>query len=122
MKKRLLYFTLCFILPFVVFAQRDMVNEKGTTSCINTGTNSQYLIAIFSNYGVNHIRVSTDGGTIWTIIDGNIPEMLVRCCIFYPGDNTKAFIATEKGVWQTHLINSTATAWVRNTDFPDVVK
>lgn len=95
----------------------------GTVSCINTGTNDQNLICCFSNYGVNSVWVSSNGGTSWTSLDNNgvnLPDMPVRWCMFYPGDNTKALIATETGVWQTDLINGTSTVWNANASFPAV--
>lgn len=93
-------------------------NSGATVSCINTGTNDNNLIASFSNYGVNNIWVSTNGGTSWTAIDGNLPDMPVRWCMFYPGDNTKAIIATEAGVWITELINGGSTSWYVSATFP----
>ena len=89
-------------------------------SCINAGTNDNNLIVSFSNYGVSNVWVSTNGGTAWTAIDGNLPNMPVRWCMFYPGSNTKAIIATETGVWQTDLINGASTVWVAETTFPTV--
>ena len=59
-------------------------------SCIITGTNDNNLMVIFSNYGIINIWISTDGGTIWTGSDNNLPDMPVRWGMFLPGDNTKA--------------------------------
>ncbi|MEP7164076.1 MAG: putative Ig domain-containing protein, partial [Ferruginibacter sp.] len=118
MKKKLLYFTLCFLLPAVIFAQKDQARNKEMMSSINTGTSNQNLIAIFSNNTVSNIRVSSNGGANWSVINGNLPDMPVYYGIFSPHDNTKAFIATEKGVWQTSLVNGAATAWTANPNFP----
>jgi hypothetical protein len=92
----------------------------GTVSCINFGTTENNLISCQSNYGIQNVWVSTNGGTSWTAIDGNLPDMPVRWCMFYPGDNTKAIIATETGVWQTALINGASTVWVAESGFPTV--
>ncbi len=92
----------------------------GTISCINTGTDDQNLIVSFSNYGVSSVWVTANGGTSWTAIEGNLPDMPVRSCMFYPNDNTKAFIATETGVWETDLINGGSTIWTANPSFPVV--
>ena len=89
-------------------------------SCINAGTNDQNLIACFSNYGINNIWVSANGGTSWTAIDGDLPNIPVRWCMFEPNDDTKAIIATETGVWETSLINGTTTAWIPSLNFPSV--
>jgi hypothetical protein len=92
----------------------------GTVSCINFGTNDLNLMCCESNYGINNVWVSTDGGATWTTIDGNLPDMPVRWCMFYPGSNTKAYIATETGVWETDLINGASTVWDANPTFPTV--
>ena len=94
-----------------------------TVSCINAGTNDLNLICCLSNYGVNSIFVTTNGGVNWTSLDNNgvnLADMPVRWCMFYPGDNTKAFIATETGVWQTDLISGATTVWNANPNFPAV--
>ena len=92
----------------------------GTVSCINFGTSDLNLMCCESNYGINNVWVSTDGGATWTAIDGNLPDMPVRWCMFYPGSNTKAYIATETGVWETDLINGGSTVWSPNVTFPTV--
>ena len=89
-------------------------------SCVELGTDEQNIIVVFSNYGINNVWVTNNGGTSWTAIDGNLPDMPVRWAMFYPGDNTKAIIATETGVWQTELINGASTIWDPETGFPNV--
>ncbi len=92
----------------------------GTVSCINFGTNDQNLICCQSNYGIINTYISTNGGANWTGVDGNLPDMPVRWCMFAPGDNTVAFIATETGVWETNLLNGASTVWTANNTFPTV--
>ncbi len=92
----------------------------GNLSCVATGTDDQNLMVCYSNYGVNNIWVSANGGTTWTAVDGNLPDMPVRWCLFYPGDNTKAYIATETGVWETALLNGGSTVWASDPTFPTV--
>jgi hypothetical protein len=89
-------------------------------SCINLGTNDNNLIMTFSNYGVTNVWVSTDGGTNWTGIDGNLPDIPIRWAMFYPNDNTKAILATEMGVYETTLINGNSTVWTQDGTFPVV--
>jgi hypothetical protein len=90
------------------------------TSSINIGTTDNNIIACYSNYGVSSIWVSSDAGVNWTTIDGDLADMPVRWAMFYPGDDTKAIIATETGVWMTDLINGATTAWTTNSTFPTV--
>ncbi len=97
------------------------ISISSTVSCINTGTDDQHLICSFSNYGVQHVWVSTDGGTNWTNIDGDLPDMPVRWCMFVPGsNNTRALLATEAGVYLTLTINGGSTAWIPSSTFPTV--
>ncbi len=92
----------------------------GTVSCVAVGSTDNNLIATFSNYGVSNIWISTNGGTSWTTIDGNLPDMPVRWAVYDPTSNTKAWIATETGVWSTTLINGASTVWTASTGFPSV--
>ena len=98
----------------------SMPVSSATVSCIAVGSTDQFLMTCFSNYGVQQIWVSTNGGTSWTNIDGNLPDMPVRWCMFVPGDNTKAIIATEAGVYLTLLINGGSTSWLASPTFPTV--
>jgi hypothetical protein len=97
-----------------------MTTNGANISCIELGTNEQNIIVVYSNYGVSNVWVTSNGGTNWSAIDGNLPDMPVRWAMFYPGDNTKAIIATETGIWQTSLINGTSTSWSPETSFPNV--
>lgn len=94
--------------------------SSGFVSCVVTGSSDQNLMACYSSYGVNNVWVSTNGGTNWTACDGNLPDMPVRWCLFNPDVDTKAYIATETGVWETDLLNGASTVWVPNTSFPNV--
>lgn len=93
---------------------------SSTISCVAVGSDDNNLIATFSNYGVSNIWVSTNGGTAWTAIDGNLPDMPVRWVVFDPASNTKAWIATETGVWSTTAINGSSTVWAASPGFPTV--
>ena len=97
-----------------------MTTTSANISNIELGTNEQNIIVSYSNFGINNVWVTADGGTTWTAIDGNLPDMPVRWAMYYPGSNTKAIIATETGVWQTELINGASTIWDPETGFPNV--
>ncbi len=94
--------------------------SSGFLNCVVTGSSDQNLIACFSNFGVNNVWVTTDGGTTWTASDGNLPDMPVRWALFHPDGNTKAYIATATGVWETDLLNGASTVWAANASFPNV--
>jgi pimeloyl-ACP methyl ester carboxylesterase len=91
-----------------------------TVSSVELGTSEDHIIVCLSNYGINNLWVTNNGGTNWQAIDGNLPDMPVRWAMFYPGNNTRAIIATETGVWQTDQINGSSTVWVPEPNFPNV--
>ncbi len=73
--------------------------------------NSNHILVTVSNYGVNQVLESTNGGTVFTAIDGNLPDMPVRWGIFNPLNADQIFLATELGVWSTDDINGASTVW-----------
>ena len=92
----------------------------GYVNSVVEGSSDQNLIATLSNYGVSNIWSSTNGGTSWVACDGNLPDMPVYWALFHPDDNTKAYIATETGVWSTDLLNGASTVWTPEPTFPTV--
>ncbi|MEI9957170.1 MAG: hypothetical protein WDM90_12910 [Ferruginibacter sp.] len=48
---------------------------------------------------------TTNGGTTWTVCDGNLPDMPVYWAVFNSNDNNRVYIATETGVWETSFLN-----------------
>jgi len=106
--------------PAVTTDIRGVAFSSGNINCINTGTTDNNLVAVFSNYGVTNVFVSNNGGTSWTGIDGNLPDMPVRWAVFKPGSNTEMFLGTEAGIYSTDNINGASTIWVPDPGFPTV--
>ena len=81
-------------------------------SCIAVENgNDNHLLVTYSSYGVNSIWETVNGGTSWTSVEGNIPDMPVRWALFNPLNNTQAMVATEIGVWSTDMLSGGATSW-----------
>ncbi len=89
----------------------SIVEEKG---------NPDHLIATLSNYGVNSIWESTNGGSNWTSVEGDLPDMPVNWGAFHPYDGDKFLVGTDAGVWVTEDLNGGATNWVVSGDMPIV--
>lgn len=107
--------------PIVTNVSSNMPQTNNTfVSSVNIGTNDNFLLASFSNYGIPHVWFTSNGGTSWGNISGNLPDIPVRSVMFYPNNNDKALIATEMGVFETEDINGAATVWVQNSTFPTV--
>ncbi len=85
--------------------------------------NANHLLVTFSNYGVTSIFETIDGGTNWTAIEGNLPDIPIRWGLFLPSGSTEGVIAvaTELGVFTTPLTNGVSTVWTANsTNLPNV--
>ncbi len=93
---------------------------SGTINSISVGSNDQNLVACYTNYNVNNVWVTNDGGTTWSQCDGNLPNVPVYSAIFHPDNAAKMIIATETGVWETDQLNGAATVWVPSVNFPTV--
>jgi len=84
----------------------------GTVSCIAVDpADENHILATYSNYGVNSIWETTNGGASWISIEGNLPDMPVRWAMFDPRNSDWALIATELGIWSTSDINGASTDW-----------
>lgn len=90
---------------------------------VETGDPTHILLTL-SNYGVNSVWESTNSGTSWTSIEGNLPDMPVRWGVFVPGgynpgQRTQAvggvMLATELGVWSTGTLSAGSTSWIQNS-------
>lgn len=92
--------------------------------------NSNHILATVSGYGTNSVMESTDGGTTWTNIEGNLPDMPVRWGIFAPSNGLLGssnvgggiVLATETGVWVTSGATAgISTVWTpQNTGLGNV--
>ena len=77
---------------------------SGYVSCVALERgNENHMLVTYSNYGVNSVWESSNGGATWTSVEGNLPDMPVRWAMFNPNNGTQALIATELGVWSTDL-------------------
>ena len=84
----------------------------GSVSCIAIENgNDNHLLVTYSNYGSVSVWETTNGGTSWTSVEGNLPDMPVRWALFNPTNNLQALLATELGVWSTDLLNGASTNW-----------
>jgi hypothetical protein len=90
----------------------------GFVSCLAIDpTNSSKVIAVFSNYSVQRLWYSTDAGSTWTNIDGNIGGTNGPSCrwasIVYKDAVMHVFLGTSVGVYYTTNINGGATVWTQ---------
>jgi hypothetical protein len=92
----------------------------GTINCVETGSDENTIIAVYTNYGVSSVWLTNNGGTNWSAIEGNLPDMPIRWALFEPGDDNKIYLATDAGIYTTTNINGSSTQWLPESGFPPV--
>jgi hypothetical protein len=89
-------------------------------SCLAIGGSEDTLMAIFSNYGIESVWQTFDGGINWSGISGNLPDMPIRWAIYHPDNAQYAMLATEIGVWSTIQTGADTVNWVHDAILPNV--
>ncbi|NNL91199.1 MAG: hypothetical protein HKO66_03090, partial [Saprospiraceae bacterium] len=64
------------------------------------------LLCTYSNFAIQSVYLSENGGDNWRSLEGNLPNIPVRWGVFNPSFPEEIIIATEVGVWITSTINS----------------
>ena len=77
-----------------------------------------HILVTLSNYGIPSVFESVNGGTSFTSIEGNLPDVPVRWGIFVPNSSIidgstpgGILLATEIGVWSALSTSGNATVW-----------
>ena len=118
--------------PFVelsrtISAGTDATGLQAYISSIDVDpSNGQNILVTLSNFGVQSVFESTDGGSTWTSLDQNgltLPDIPVYWGIFAPPGAQLSgttgggiILGTALGIWTTSAINGTATQWVPNNN------
>lgn len=88
----------------------------GSISEIAFGLSENEILATVSNYNVNNIWYSPDGGNTWEQKDGNLPDMPVRTIFMNPNTNNEVMIGTDLGVWTTSNFQDDNPTWVTSNN------
>lgn len=104
----------------------DNAHSSPSATVINTGagmpttwincieidpTDENHILVVFTSWGIASVWETTDGGTTWSDVEGDLPDMPIRWALFNPHNTTQAILATDVGVWSTDLLNGNATQW-----------
>ena len=93
----------------------------GYVSSVDIGSNSNTILITISNFGIESVWSTTDGGNNWVNLERNLPDIPVRWGRFNPNDDNKIMIATEMGIWGLESISDPNEDWQSyNTGFPAV--
>ena len=70
--------------------------------------------------GQNHVMRSTNGGTTWTDVTANLPDIAAHCIVVQPGISSNLFVGTDLGIF---VSTDTGTSWasMNTPDFSNVV-
>ncbi|MFZ6053524.1 WD40/YVTN/BNR-like repeat-containing protein, partial [Halocola ammonii] len=98
--------------PSTMNIDSDAELPNGYISCIELGSNEDEILVTFSNYGVNSVWYTTDGGSNWVSKEGDLPDMPVRWALFNPDNQEEVILATEVGVWSTANFSANNPNWV----------
>ena len=86
-------------------------------------SNANNVLVTMSNFGVVSVWESTNGGTSFTSIEGNLPDMPVFWGLFAPPGAQLSgttgggiILGTDLGVWTTSSVNGTSTQWIPNNN------
>ena len=72
------------------------------------------LMAVYSNYNIPGIFVTSDGGSSWTNVDGNLSLSAKRSAAIVNIDGQREyFVGTSFGLWHTKTLNGAETVWER---------
>ena len=86
----------------------------GSISDIEFGQNENEIFVTFHNYGVTSIWFTNDGGSIWSNIEGDLPDIPVKCILQNPLLPEEVIIGTELGVWRTSDFTANNVEWVQS--------
>ena len=86
----------------------------GSISDIEFGQNQNEIFVTMHNYGVTSIWTTSDGGNNWTNIEGNLPDIPVKCILQNPLIPEELIIGTELGVWATPDYTVSNPIWVQS--------
>ena len=82
----------------------------GTISDIEFGATDNQIFVTLKNYGTTNVWYTTNGGTNWYNIEGNLPDLPVHTILQNPLNTSEIMIGTELGVWYANTFNPATTA------------
>ncbi|MDG1393876.1 MAG: T9SS type A sorting domain-containing protein [Flavobacteriaceae bacterium] len=86
----------------------------GSISDIEFGETEDELFVTMFNYGVVSVWFSDDAGTSWANIEGDLPDIPVKCILQNPLFTNELIVGTMLGIWRTEDYTSTSPTWVQS--------
>nr|WP_321243788.1 T9SS type A sorting domain-containing protein [uncultured Psychroserpens sp.] len=85
----------------------------GSISDIEFGQNQNEIFVTMHNYGVPSVWFTANGGNSWTNIEGNLPDVPVKCVLQNPLIPEELIIGTDLGVWATPDYTAANPVWIQ---------
>lgn len=90
--------------------------QGGFVRCVAVDpTNSNKALVAFGNYNFQSLWYTTDGGTNWADVEGNLAgpsgPSIRWATMFYLGTELNVFLGTSIGVLMTNELNGASTVW-----------
>ncbi len=111
------------VLPTVINISSPLFPKNAFVAGIEVDTaNANEIIVVFSNYNIQSIFRTTDGGKNWEAISGNLEEFSngtgsgpsVRSVkLLHTSNGTVYYVGTSVGLFSTTKINGEQTVWVQ---------
>ncbi|MCB0588430.1 MAG: hypothetical protein KDD06_24265, partial [Phaeodactylibacter sp.] len=86
------------------------ITTAGWASSIDVGADDNQIMVTYSNFGVESVWETTDGGANWYSKEGNLPDIPVRWALYNPDNRDEVLLATELGVWSTDNFGTGASS------------
>jgi hypothetical protein len=94
------------------FSTLGSVNQGNISAIKSLAGSEDTLMLTLTNYGINHVYLSLDGGSNWGAIDGDLPNTPVWSVVMNPYNRKEAIIATEIGMYQCLDIYNSSPKWI----------
>jgi hypothetical protein len=106
------------------------LNNASISSVDIDPANANHLIVTLANYGITSLFETTNAGTTWTAVEGNLPDMPVYWAQFVPvtakpidgtagGNGGGVLIGTDLGIYYTTTLSGSGTVWQPYANFPN---
>ncbi|MEZ5195484.1 MAG: hypothetical protein R2764_03535 [Bacteroidales bacterium] len=89
-------------------------------SSLAFGKSEDTLMVTFTNFGIPSVWQTYNGGFSWENIEGNLPDMPIRWCLYHPQNSKQVMLATEIGIWTTNDAGSDDVIWEPDAGMPNV--
>ncbi len=88
-------------------------NFVGSISDIQFGQSELEIFVTMHNYGVESIWYTSNGGSTWRSLEGNLPDIPVKCILQNPLIPNELIIGTDLGVWATSDFTAASPVWIQ---------